>query len=75
MGSVNRARPEKPCPNLSENRKGKITMYYIENYYTDEIIDTANDINTAITISKNNIDSIVTDENGNVYYSNIELPF
>ena len=50
-------------------------MYYIENYYTDEIIDTANDINTAITISKNNIDSIVTDENGNVYYSNIELPF
>lgn len=50
-------------------------MYYIENYYTNEIINTANDINTAITISKNNDDSIVTDENGNVYYSNIKLPF
>ena len=50
-------------------------MYYIENYYTNEIVDTTNDINIAITISKNNIDSIVTDENNNVYYSNIELPF
>ncbi len=50
-------------------------MYYIKNYYTNEIINTANDINTAIATSKNNIDSIVTDENDNVYYSNIELPF
>ena len=50
-------------------------MYYIEDYYTEEIIDAVENLQKAIDISKNNPGSQVTDENNNVYYSNIELPF
>lgn len=50
-------------------------LYYIENYYTDEIIDVSASLERAINISKKNPDSMVTDEYNNVYYSNIDLPF
>lgn len=50
-------------------------MYYIEDYYTEEIIDVVDNLQKAIDISKNNSGSQVTDENDNIYYSNIELPF
>ena len=50
-------------------------MYYIRNYYTDELIATCNNVFEAINTSKYNHDSIVTDEEGNEYYFNVELPF
>lgn len=50
-------------------------LYYIKNYYTNEIIDITTDYNKAITICKNHIESIVTDENDNIYYYNIDIPF
>lgn len=50
-------------------------MYYIEDYYTDEIITVSDDLKLAIAMAKNYPDCMVTDENNNVYYTNIDLPF
>ena len=46
-------------------------MYYVEDYYTDEIITITDDINIAIDISEKTPDSIVTDEKDDVYYTNV----
>ena len=50
-------------------------IYYIENYYTEEIIDVSSNLNKAIEVCKSSDDTMVTDENDNCYYTNIELPF
>lgn len=50
-------------------------LYYIENYYSGELIEVTADLHRAINISKRIPDSMVTDEYNNIYYSNIELPF
>ena len=49
--------------------------YYIKDYYTNEIIDTTDNLSNAIAISKSINDSQVTDDNDNVYYTNMDLPF
>ena len=46
-------------------------MFYIENVYTDEIIDVADNLFVAVQIARHTPDSIVTDEDNNVYYSSI----
>lgn len=51
------------------------TSYYVEDYYTDEIIDVVTDLFDAIAISKSIPNSQVTDDDDNVYYSNIDVPF
>ena len=50
-------------------------LYYIEDYYTDDIINTATDFDHAVDICKDHEGSMVTDENDNVYYTNIDIPF
>lgn len=50
-------------------------IFFLENYYTNEIIDIFDNIDNAIIACKKIDDSQVTDENDNVYYTNIELPF
>ena len=53
-----------------------IVTYYIKDYYTGEIIDTATDFDVALDISNHHPDSEVTDENNSsYYYTNVELPF
>lgn len=46
-------------------------MFYIENGYTEEIIDVSDNLFVAVQIARHTTDSIVTDENNNVYYSSI----
>ena len=46
-------------------------MFYVENVYTEEIIDVADNLFVAVQIARHTLDSIVTDENDNVYYSSI----
>jgi len=50
-------------------------MFYIKNYFTDEIIEVFATYEEAVYLSKQIEGSQVTDENNNVYYTNIELPF
>lgn len=50
-------------------------MYYVTDYYTDEIINVFENVEQAIELSKNVPDSEVTDENDNYYFCNVELPF
>ena len=50
-------------------------MYYLENYFTDEIIDVYDNVNDAIEKCKLIEDTQVTDESDHVFYTNIELPF
>lgn len=50
-------------------------MYYVQDYYTQELFDTFADLIKAIELSKKTIDSEVVDENGNYFYCNIDLPF
>lgn len=45
-------------------------MYYIEDVFTNEIIDTIDDIIAAMNICKNHPDSIVTTEDDSVIYDN-----
>ena len=66
---------EKILLSCYHERKEKRIMYYIEDYYTDEIITVSDDLKLAIAMAKNYPDCMVTDENDNVYYTNIDLPF
>lgn len=50
-------------------------LYYIKNYYTDEIITYTYDFELAKKLCESYKDSMITDENDNVYYANIDLPF
>ena len=50
-------------------------MFYVKNYFTDEIIEVFATCESAIYFSKQIDGSLVVDENNNVYYTNIELPF
>lgn len=50
-------------------------MYYLENYFTNEIVDVYDNVNDAIEKCKLIEDTIVTDENNHVFYVNVELPF
>ena len=50
-------------------------MFYVEDYFTDEIINVFATCEEAIQFSKHVDGSWVIDENDNVYYTNIELPF
>lgn len=50
-------------------------MYYLENYFTDEIVEVYDNVNDAIEKCKLIEDTIVTDENNHVFYANVELPF
>lgn len=54
---------------------GKTMLYYIKNYYTDEIITCADNFELAKKLCESYQDSMITDENSNVYYANIDLPF
>jgi hypothetical protein len=60
-----------PLPLPDEMKRRERKMYYVEDYYTDEIITTTDDINIAIDISEKTPDSIVTDEEDDVYYTNV----
>lgn len=46
-------------------------MFYVENVYTEEIIDVADNLFVAVQIARHTPDSIVTDEDDNIYYSSI----
>ena len=50
-------------------------MYYVKDYFTEEIIEVFAMYDAAVYLSKQIEGSQVVDENGNVYYTNIELPF
>lgn len=50
-------------------------LYYIEDFYTDEIITTTTSFSEALETCKNTPDSQVATEDDAVLYSNIELPF
>lgn len=50
-------------------------MYYLKNYFTDEIIEVYDNVNDAIEKCKLIEDTLVTDECNHVFYTNIELPF
>ncbi len=50
-------------------------MFYLTNYYTDEIIDVFDNVYVAIEKCKQIDDTQVVDENNNYYYANVELPF
>jgi hypothetical protein len=50
-------------------------MFYVEDYFTDEIIDVYDNVNDAIEKCKLIEGTQVTDENDNYYFANIELPF
>ena len=50
-------------------------MYYVQDYYTQEIIDTFENLEDALILSKKTLDSEIVDENDNYYYCNVELPF
>lgn len=50
-------------------------MYYITDYYTDEIIDVVPDVEDAIRISRSVPDSQVETEDDEVLYTNIDIPF
>lgn len=50
-------------------------MYYVKDYYTDKIIDITDNLFNAKEISRHTENTIVTDEKGNKYYINIDLPF
>lgn len=50
-------------------------MFYVEDYFTDEIINVFATCEEAIQLSKQVDGSCVVDENDNVYFTNIELPF
>lgn len=53
----------------------KTMLYYIEDYYTDEIITCTYNFELAKKLCESYKDSMITDENDNVYYTNIDLPF
>lgn len=50
-------------------------MYYIENYFTDEIVDVTTDFEKALEICNRMEGSQVTTESDEVLYTNIDLPF
>lgn len=50
-------------------------MFYVKNYFTNEIIKVFATCEAAVYFSKQIEGSQVVDENDNVYYTNIELPF
>ena len=50
-------------------------MYRIVNYYTDKIIDVANNWKKALQICKLTPDSVIESDSGDTLYSNIDLPF
>lgn len=51
-------------------------LYFIQNYFTDELIDiVSNDFSRAEFIAARHENSVITDENGNTLYTNIDLPF
>lgn len=50
-------------------------LYFIENYYTDEIIDITDDFDKACRICYLHNNSIVTTETDEVLYMNIDIPF
>lgn len=49
--------------------------YYVKDYFTEEIIEVFAMYDAAVYLSKQIDGSQVVDENDNVYYTNIELPF
>ncbi len=50
-------------------------IYYVKNYYSDALIYASKDFNDARGICELTPGTIVTDDNNNSYFSNIELPF
>lgn len=50
-------------------------MYYVTDYWTDEIIDTTDDFDAAKAICDENEGSQVETENDEILYTNILLPF
>lgn len=45
-------------------------MYYVEDTYTDEIVDTCTSVYGAMVICRGIPGTIVTDDDDNVYYCN-----
>lgn len=50
-------------------------IYYVKNYYSGALIYTSNNFTDACDICKLTPGTIVTDDNNNSYFLNIELPF
>lgn len=50
-------------------------MYYVQDYYTQEIIGIFDTFEDALSLAKKTLDSEIVDENDNYYYCNIDLPF
>lgn len=50
-------------------------MFYVQDYYTKEIIGVFENVKEAIELSKNVLDSEVRDENDGFFYCNVDLPF
>lgn len=50
-------------------------MYYIEDYFTDEIIMIVDNFEIALAICNANPDSQITTEEDEVLYTNIDIPF
>ena len=50
-------------------------MYYVEDYYTDEVITCVDTFELAKKLCDMNTGLQVTTETGEVLYTNIELPF
>ena len=50
-------------------------IYYVKNYYTGALLYVSSDFNDARDICELTPGTIVTDDNNNNYFSNIELTF
>lgn len=50
-------------------------MYYVQDYYTQEIIDTFENFEDALNLAKKTLDSEIVDENDDYFYCNVDLPF
>lgn len=49
--------------------------YYIEDYFTDEIIDVVSSFDEAVKICSTHEGSLITLDNDEILYTNVELPF
>lgn len=50
-------------------------IYYVKNYYSGALLYVSSDFSDALDICKLTPETIITDDNNNSYFSNIELPF
>lgn len=70
-----RWRRQSATPAAYNRQKEGEKMYYVRDYYTQEIIGIFDNYEGALSLAKKTLDSEVVDENDNYYYSNVELPF